>query len=296
MHTTQILQTLKSAGLNTYEAKCYLALFERDTLTVPEVSKLAGIPRPNAYEALENLLSKGMCVARPGNTKRYGASDPAVLREKALLEVSKGTEIELENLKNKEKEILEKANATKENIDDLASELEPRYEKSTLEVSPLDYIEILKDPLQIHRRVVRLLSEAKEEILAFTKPPFTKPPFRRPRKMLEERAEPEKKALRRGVRVRNIYEIPRDKEEIEWRFEDIDEAVKAGEEARVMKKLPMKMVIVDRKVVILALADPVSKRTSLTTQIVEHRDLADGLRTLFEALWQQAQDYHILEG
>jgi len=290
MKSTIILQTLKNVGLNTYEAKCYLALFERDTLTVPEVSKLAGIPRPNAYEALENLMSKGMCVARPGNTKRYGASDPAVLREKALLEVSKGTEIELENLKNKEKEILEKANATKENIYNLTSELEPRYEKSTLEVSPLDYIEILKDPLQIHRRVVRLLSEAKEEILAFTKPPFSGP-----RKRLEEQAEPEKKALQKGVRVRNIYEIPTDKEEIEWRFKDIDRAVKDGEEARVMKELPMKMAILDRKTVMLALADPVSKRTSLTTQIVEHRDLANGLRILFETLWEQAEDYHVLE-
>jgi len=290
MNTPLILETLKNTGLNTYEAKCYLALFERDTLTVHEVSKLAGIPRPNAYEALENLLSKGMCVARPGNTKRYGPSDPAVFREKALWEVSKRMEIELENLKNKEKEILEKANATKDNIYNLTSELEPRYEKSALEVSPLDYIEILKDPLQIHRRVVRLLSEAKEEILAFTKPPYSGP-----RKRLAEQAVPEKKALQKGVRVRNIYEIPTDKEEIEWRFKDIDRAVKDGEEARVMKELPMKMAILDRKTVMLALADPVSKRTSLTTQIVEHRDLANGLRILFETLWEQAEDYHILK-
>jgi len=290
MNTPLILETLKNTGLNTYEAKCYLALFERGTLTVPEVSKLAGIPRPNAYEALENLMSKGMCVARPGNTKKYGPSDPAVLREKALFKVSKATEIELENLKKKEKEILEKASAAKENLDSLISELEPRYEKSTLEVSPLEYIEIIKDPYQIHKKFIQLGGGAKDEILAFMKPPYSVC-----REKLEEQFTHQVEPLRKGVRMRGIYEIPKDKEEIEWRFKTLVTAAKHGEEARVLKELPMKMAIFDATIVMYLLQDPISKQASLTAQIVEHRDLAKTLQIIFEALWEKAEDYHILE-
>jgi len=291
MKSPIILQTLKNVGLNTYEAKCYLALFERGTLTVPEVSKLAGIPRPNAYEALENLMSKGMCVARPGNTKKYGPSDPAVLREKALLEVSKETDIELANLKKKEKEILEKANATKENIDNLTSELEPRYEKSTLEVSPLEYIEIIKDPYQIHKRFIQLLADAEEEVLA-----FIKPPFRNPRKKLEEQVGQGVDSSKRGVRTRCVYEIARDEDEKRWQFEMINRAVSGGEEARVLEKLPMKLAIFDSRIAIYTLPDPVSRQASWTSQIVKHPDFASTLNIVFETLWEQAEDYSVLKG
>jgi len=290
MNTPLILQTLKNTGLNTYEAKCCLALFERGTLTVPEVSKLAGIPRPNAYEALENLMSKGMCVARPGNTKKYGPSDPALLREKALLEVSKGTEIELANLKKKEKEILEKAKTAKENIDNLTSELEPRYEKSALQVSPLDYIEIIKDPYQIHKRFMQLADQAKEEMLGFTKPPYTGP-----KEKLTEQTEQQAQLIRTGLKIRVIYEIPQDKEEFEWWFNNIDANVKYGEEAGVIKELPMKMAIFDSRIVLFALEDPISKQPSLTAQVIEHRALAEALKALFQTFWDRAEDYHILQ-
>jgi len=333
--TTLVLKRFRDLGLSAHEAKSYLSLLQRDTLTVAEVARLAAIPRTNAYEALDKLMTKGMCLSKPGHVKRYSASDPSLLQDELLTKATaaaqaelaqvrkkekeiiakyqSGIEVEVAKLKSREKEILEKhqagrdselskleekereirgkAESVKRDVGNIVAELKPQYESSRLETDPLDFIEVIKDPLQVHKRFMQLVSEAKEEILAFTKPPFSGP-----RKRLEEQAEPEKKVLRQGIRIRNIYEIPTEKEEIEWRFKDIDGAVKLGEEARVMKKLPMKMVILDRKIVLLALADPVSKRTSLTTQIVEHRDLANSLRMLFDTLWEQAEDYHILEG
>ena len=55
------------------------------------------------------------------------------------------------------------------------------------------------------------------------------------------------------------------------------------------------MAIFDKKTVLLALEDPVSKELSLTTQIIEHRALANGLRILFDVMWGKAEDYQILE-
>jgi len=53
-----------------------------------------------------------------------------------------------------------------------------------------------------------------------------------------------------------------------------------GEQASVLRKLPMKMALFDATIVIPALEDPVPKQT-LTTQLAEHRTLAKGLTLLF---------------
>jgi len=313
INRTLILKRFKEIGLSSYEAKSYLSLLERDTLTVSEISRLSGIPRANAYEALEKLMSKGMCIAKPGHTKKYSASDPLMLQEKFLEEASSAAEIELENLgkkhnerlanskaaleaelknlKEKEREILERAKVAKENITAVINQLRPQYEKSRQEVNPLDYIEIIKDRYQIHKRFMQLLAQGKKEILVITKPPFSGPPEK-----LEEQVGHGADTSKRGVRVRCIYEIAVDEDERRWQLEMIKRAVSAGEEARVSEELPMKMAIFDSSVVMYWLEDPVSQQISLTAQVVVHHSLAKGLRILFETLWEQAQDYHILKG
>ncbi len=290
MHRTLILKRFKEIGLKPSEAKTYLSLLEKDTLTVSEVSRIAGIPRSNAYQALEELMSKGLCISKPGDTKKYSASDPALLVEKFHMQADEAAERELQNLTEKEKLILDRSNVAKESITNLMKELRPQYENSREKTNPLDYIEIIKDPYQIHKRFMQLGREAKNEILCFAKPPYVGP-----KEWLKEQSEQELEPHQEGLRSRCIYEIPKDEEEIEWLFKTIDTAARHGERARVIKELPMKMAIFDSRTVILALADPISKRTSLTTQIVEHADLAEGLKILFETLWEQAKDYHILK-
>jgi len=293
MNTPVTLSTLKNLGLTSYEAKIYLTLLERNTLTVPEISRLAQVPRPSAYEALDKLMSKGMCISKPGHTKKYSASDPTVLQERFFVEAGKSMEAELQQLENsfkeKQKEILEKNSSLKQNIGKVIEELRPQYENSREATGPLDYIGIIKDPYQIHKRFMQLADQAKEEMLGFTKPPYTVS-----KEKLTEQTEQQAQLLRRGLKIRVIYEIPQDKEEFEWWFNDIDANVKYGEEARVMKELPMKMSIFDSRIVIFALEDPVSKQPSLTAQVIEHRALAKGLKALFQTFWDRAEDYHIL--
>lgn len=357
MNTALILKRFKDIGLTSYEAKSYLSLLNRDTLTVSEVSKLAGIPRPNAYEALERLMSKGLCASKPGHVKKYSASDPSLLEDKFLVKANRAMEIEVENLQEKEKRIIEsnraalekeleklkgrekqiieenrsalknelddlrereqevierseaslkielenlnkkemeiadKKERAKENITGLVSELTPQYEKGRLETDPMDYIEIIKDSYQIHKRFMQLVAQTQVSRLTFVKPPYSSD-----REGAEEQFAQQVEQLQRGITVRAIYEIPKDREEIEWWFKTIDTAHRHGEQARVIEELPMKMAIMDERIVMLALTDPISKRSSLTTQVVEHPDLAKGLKVLFETLWEQADDYHILRG
>ncbi len=298
-------------GLSSYESKSYLSLLERDTLTVTEVAKIAGIPRTNAYEALEKLLAKGLCLSRPGNTKKYSATDPILLKDKFLARADHAMEVEMANLSKKEKEILEKYNAakesklidlnkkekeileenktTKENINQIIKELKPQYKNSRANVDPLDFIEIIKDSQQIHNKFIQLNDDAKKEVLIFSKPPYSGP-----RKKLEEQADRQAEPLRRGIKIRTIYELPWNKEEMEWTFMILKEQAERGENALVIKRLPMKMAIFDTKIVLLAMKDPVSTGTTFTTQVVEHTDLAESLTILFNHIWEQAEDYHIM--
>jgi sugar-specific transcriptional regulator TrmB len=290
MHETALSAILRDLGLSQYEVKCYLSLLERDTLTAAEISRLARIPRPGAYDALEKLTSKGLCTTKPGDTKRYSASDPALLEEKCIMTVETTVEAELRDLKERERQLREKARDQKEDISKAIAELKPRYQNSREETSPLDYIEIIKDPHQVHRRYMELVGKMRTELIGFTKAPFTVS-----RELVKAQTAQQEDILRRGIQIRTIYEVSPDEDERRWLFQLADRAVRIGAEVRALARLPMKMMVLDTGIVIFTLEDPVSRQISLTTQVIEHHALAESLRMLFESLWQRAEDYHILE-
>jgi sugar-specific transcriptional regulator TrmB len=294
----QTEDTLKALGLTPYETKCYLALLQRGTLTVPEVSTIAGVPRSNAYDALEKMMSKGICVSRPGNTKRYSASPPDLLRESFILKLDEETESELHKfkrdqrtaLKEKEKEVLERKKAAEADITRVMKDLQPDYEKSRKQTDPLDYIEIIKDPYLAYKRFSDLIGQSKEEMICFVKPPFAST-----KEDWEEEGKRQNKLMQKGVRIRTISEIPKDNEIRECFYRQAEEGGKFGLETRTIKELPMKMAVFDSRTVTLSLEDPISGQVSLTTLVIKHRALAQSLKLLFDSLWEQAQDYHILE-
>ena len=275
MADTTFLENLKKLGLNDYEARGYLALMERSSLTATQISAVSGIPRTKVYDVTESLMKKGLCSLLPGKINKYRAFEVSAAAENLLRES--------EAIFNMRKEQIQEASES------LKQQLSVVYGDNAHSVDPLEYIEIIKDPYQIHKRFMQLADQAKEEMLGFTKPPYTGPKER-----LTEQTEQQAQLLRRGLKIRVIYEIPQDKEEFEWWFNDIDANVKYGEEARVIKELPMKMSIFDSRIVIFALEDPVSKQPSLTAQVIEHRALAKGLKALFQTFWDRAEDYHIL--
>ena len=272
MNRILLIEKLKQMGFSDYEAKCYLALFERDSLSVSEVAILAGVPRPNAYEALGKLAVKGLCLAVPGKTKKFTVADPEYLREKQL------------------EKLHQSLMAAQETIDSVAGELLPLYKRRSFDDSPLDYMEILKDPYQVHRKVIRLCNEAHDEILAFSKPPYA---FSNKKQREEQRA-PQYDALRRGVKVRTIYELPPDDNDKIAIFDAAKPFLELGEKARAIEELPIKLIVFDKKTVLFALVDPIIGRPSVTSLVAEHRALAASFSVLFESFWEKAADYYMV--
>jgi len=285
-----ILKDFDKLGLNSYEAKSYLSLLERNRLTAVEISRIAGTPRAKVYETLENLTSRGFCHTIPGKVKKYSAISPAALKETLIHLEREKLEIKLDRLRSeirqRELELSEKMR----DADGLIKKLTPLYERSRTESDPLDYIEIIRESLQLQNRICQLIDSAESEVLVFSKPPV----YKDHEKILEQ-IELEKESHKRGVASRCIYEIPKSDEQRKYLLEYVTLATESGEQARFVDEIPLKMMIFDEKVVVFILEDPLQHQPSMTTQITEHRSLAKSLKMLFETVWNQAKDSACLE-
>ena len=60
MEKSEVIELLKEFNLNTYEARCYMALLEIEGGTAPEVAKKSGVPPQRVYDSLSSLEEKGM--------------------------------------------------------------------------------------------------------------------------------------------------------------------------------------------------------------------------------------------
>lgn len=70
---------LKRLGFTDYEARVYVQLLRQSPATAYEISKAAGVQRPNTYQALETLAQRGAVLPISENPVRYVAADPREL-------------------------------------------------------------------------------------------------------------------------------------------------------------------------------------------------------------------------
>lgn len=272
-----LIEDIKELGLNSYEAKIYLALIERDSLTVSEVSKLSKVPRARAYDILDTMVTRGLATLRPGEIKKYSAADPDSLRERLLLQSG--------NHYANQQRTIERVALT------LKKKFKLALDNKVARENPLDYIEIIRDSFQIHKRYLELASKAKFEILGFDKLPYTVD-----KESMNEQAVYLREIVKAGkVRFKSIHEIPQDMDQLRSKIEKLRRDEAEGDENRVIAELPLKMVIFDEKIVMFLLKDHISVGETFTSQVIEHPALAQSLKITFNTLWEKAEDYHVLE-
>ena len=248
---------LTRLGLTSYEAKAYLALMRRDSSTAAQVSRLSGVPRQRIYDVVASLVEKGLVSARPGRVVKYGATAP---------------ELALERLVGRRREELaEVERETSAMIEELA----PKFRAGQTHTDPLEYIEVLRDRQAINERFNELQAGIEREILVFTKPPYATPP--------QENVE--------GIEVTQSHEAYSVYEFSAFddpKFvEGVRSFIEAGENARFVAELPLKLVIIDERIVMFGMEDPVAGESDLTIVVVEHPSLAGVLKIAFNAVWEQ---------
>ncbi len=252
-----MIPQLTRLGLTTYEAKAYLGLVRRDSSTAAQVARLTGVPRQRIYDVLASLVGKGLAVARPGNVVKYSATAPDIALERLLEDHRQGLS-EMERTAGS-----------------IVGELSPIYEAGQQHTDPLEYIEVLRDKHAINERFGELQAGVKREILVFTKPPYATPAQENVGGL----------EVARTHVARSVYELSA--------FDDpafaegIRRFLAAGEEARFVPHLPLKLVIIDETIVMFGMEDPVAGASELTIVVVEHPSLAKILKIAFDAVWAQ---------
>ena len=254
-------------GLTSYEARAYIALTGRDSFTAAQVARVAGLPRQRIYDVLGGLVHRGLAATRPGNVVKYAATEPALALE--LLMVTRRDEL---------RSLEQGAAAT-------VRALTAAFVAGREHTDPLEYIEVLRDPGAITARFDELQSSIKREILIFTKPPYAKPP--------QENIEG--LAVVRSHEARSMYEFSV--------FDDpavadgVRRFIEQGEQARFVRELPLKLVIIDETIVMFGMQDPIAANTmELTMMVVEHPSLATVLKTAFDAYWKQGISFEEARG
>jgi sugar-specific transcriptional regulator TrmB len=272
-----LLNKLQLSGLTKREAHIYLALLQKKEFAASEISSIVPVGRTKVYEIIPNLIAKGLCTEIHKDGKKvYCAVEPKIALKSLLTFFQQKIEDEITK---KEQEIEKK----KELFDELENHLDEIYANNVKKSEQLDYIELLKDKNQIRMRWIELQKNTRIEMLGFNKPPYSM-------KYSENVKHQEKMMKKKKINSRGIYEhgdiisgsAPTDF------FPVVEFYSKLGEECRVIDKLPMKMMIMDEKITMLALNDPVSMKPTITTMIINHPSFALAQKEVFESYWNKA--------
>ena len=153
--TNEVLDALKSIGMNLYERKIYVSLLAKGIATAGEVSGIAKVPRSRSYDILESLAEKGFVILQPSKPIKYVALEPKDALERVKV-----------NLDKKHAEIQER-------IDKLAAspivtQLELVYKQGLSLVLPFEMTGTIKGKDAVNQQLRSCFKKAKDKITIVT--------------------------------------------------------------------------------------------------------------------------------
>jgi|TARA_Y100000310_G_scaffold65534_1_gene61023 sugar-specific transcriptional regulator TrmB len=149
------IKKTKTFGLNTYEAKLWMALLSRGVSTAGELSDIANVPRSRSYDVLESLEKKGFVVMELGKPIKYLAVPPKDVLEEVKKQLEKNTERQLSYLKNT-------------SVNNIINTFQKLYERSIDHTK--DVAAVIRGRKNIYKHLSFLFKDAKKSILLSTEP------------------------------------------------------------------------------------------------------------------------------
>ncbi|HWC42797.1 MAG TPA: helix-turn-helix domain-containing protein [Actinomycetota bacterium] len=258
----QLVQYLAEFGFSRNEARMYLAALGRQPLRVAELAELSDISRPKAYDAIYQLVQKGLVNEVAGQESGHGARFQAV--EPGLV---------VQRLRHQS--ALEQADRVQDTAV-LVADLFARYYEAPQGDDPFEYVELIRNSDAAWARRDAITAGAEKEVVQARR---MSAPGTRPRAGDEV-------GVREGVIYRALYES----EFLAFpQFTvRLPERERRGEQIRFIDQVPIGMTAVDRRKCLLAL-----NSTGLTSGqgswvVLEQPALAHLLTDAFDLLWDQA--------
>ena len=242
---------LEAVGVRRDDEAVYREVLSRPEAEIGELAAALGRDDTEIGRSLTALEELGLVHRLPGRPVRLRAARP---------------DVAVDALVSRRREELARTQLAARN---LLAEM-PAEERHR----PEDIVEVLVGRPAIAARFDQLLETTRHELMVLNRPPYVADP--------DQSEGAVRRLLRSDVTVRGIY-AP-EALELPGALEDLEEASRAGEQARVHSALPMKLAIGDRELAIL----PIDVETVGAAVCVRPSTLLDALVRLFELLWAQA--------
>lgn len=239
-------------GLDDAEELAYRALVEVPSYDAGGLAERLSCHPIEAARSLAALEALGLAARSSGGTDRYVASPPSV----ALAALAVQRE---EELRRAQREI---------------EALTEVYRGTDTDRSVSDVVDVVRGAKAVGQRFAQLQMAAREEVLGFVKAEIAVVP---PEENTEEDA-----AVTRGVRYRVVIE--RSSFERPGFFAAASDSLQAGEEVRVVQKLPIRLLVVDRRIALVPLLSGSDR--SVGALIVHRSGMLDALIALFDRVWR----------
>ncbi|MBQ1024797.1 helix-turn-helix domain-containing protein [Micromonospora sp. C95] len=247
---------LQVIGLTSAEEELYRCLVQLTRARVEELAERLHRSHVDILNHLDALRAKGL-------VQPVGPEPDAPLRPLA-------PDVPLGGVLLRQQEALETARAS---VTQLAEEYRAAMRRHDAE----HLVEVITGARMLRERLRDLQNAARDEVLWFCRA--------NPLAMPGQDNVEEFHALARGVRYRAIYE--REMLLEPGALQDVEQGVRAGEQARVVDRLPVRLAIVDARTAVCPLV-PDRGSGEPSAAVIGRSQLLDALLALFESQWRIA--------
>lgn len=247
---------LESLGMSADEERVYRVIVGGYRSVSGEIAAQLGMSASEVEPVLQVLLNKRL-ISRTGG--QYVPAPPDVALGPLLVDGQAE---------------LERARAA-------VAQLAEQYRGSMRRRDSVQLVEVLTGTEAIRQQALSLQRGAREEMLWFCRED--------PIAMTAAENDEEFRALARGVRYQVLYEAALLEES--GALASLADGVRAGEDARSISKLPIRLAIADRSVALCPLGDDATGEP--TAALVQGTSLLTALIALFESYWNRAAPVRI---
>ncbi|MEV0593687.1 helix-turn-helix domain-containing protein [Nonomuraea cavernae] len=247
---------LEAIGLSPTESHLYSTLVDQPRSTAGELAACCGLSTAAVARMLATFARRGLANRLPGRRARYVAISPDVAF-KPMLALRE-----------------EELNQARSAVHDLTSSFH-RATRNT--VHPGEQIEVITGAENILSRAYAIQDSAQAVFRVMERPPFVM-------SVLNSNEDRERQMLLAGIDYRSLYD--QETLTLPGKLDTIWAACAAGEQARVLPTVPLKLWMADEA---LALVPVFNGVNGINAAFVVHRStLLDALLALFELEWKRA--------
>ncbi|NCO96526.1 MAG: hypothetical protein COY38_01600 [Candidatus Aenigmarchaeota archaeon CG_4_10_14_0_8_um_filter_37_24] len=265
--SSEVMDSLKSIGLNLYERKLWVALLAKGVATAGELSAVANVPRSRSYDVLQTLADKGYVVVQTSKPLKYVAVSPKEGLEKAKEKLKENYEVSIDRI--------DKFQGSK-----AVDELNQIHKKGLQLVLPEDLTGSLKGKYSVLQQMDSMFKNATSSVNIVTTPTGLNELFENQYNIL-------KKLKEKGVKIRIAAKT-------DERCAEAIKALSGVAEIKGISDMPVPLhgnfYIVDGKELSMGLSDPETVHTSQQMMFwTKSQHAAESLgEPLFNLVWQSS--------